>query len=514
MSIGNKFVKLLFAFFTGLLILPTTGNAQPGTWAVSFGGDLQDYAEDILVDDAGNAYISGFYRDSLIFPGGPSFFARGKSDVFLAKYDNSGQLAWAKTYGWYANEFAHGLAMSPDGNVIMVGQYQDSTIFEGDSLFSFDSLYWGPPNIAPALTYDIFILEVDPNGNMQSLWGGGWFSSEDFYEVEFDTEGNMVFTGVWRGFNRFAQNGWGKGYDEAMLCIMDTALQNSYTVVQEDTIWKWYESFSHKATAFGRFFDRGEVLGTIGDSVYLMGGTFQDTCWFRDSTIYEITDFEDDVFITAYDDTLGFRWVATAGGPGKDEIEALVTDAAGNIYIGGHFDQTMSLGTNNLTSMGKLDGYIAKMDQSGNFTWVKNLGGPWFDSVKDMEVKANGNILVTGYFQGEFNYGSTQMTAMDSLDQQMFVIEIDAAGNIVWARQGGGASLDQGVTVDSDANGYVYVYGTFNETAYFGQASVTSTGSDDLFVVRIAPDGSVSSEPGQQAAIPNLAPSRILRLRK
>ncbi|MEM7039450.1 MAG: T9SS type A sorting domain-containing protein, partial [Bacteroidota bacterium] len=393
---------------------------------------------------------------------------------------------------------------------------QDSVIFGQDTLFSFDSLYWGPPEIAPALTYDIFILKTDPNGNTISLFGGGWFGSEDFMEVEYDEAGNMLFSGWWRRHNDFAIDSTGLGYDEAFLLLMDTAKQNSYTLIQEDTIRRKKESFTHKAIAMGRFFDRGEALATIGDSMYLMGGIFQDTCYFRDSTLYKITNFEDDVFISAYDDSLHYRWVVQGSGPGKDDLDALVADAQGNIYAGGRFDTSFSMGGINLTSQGNLDGYVAKLDMQGNVLWVRSMGGPRFDAVKDIELKSNGNLVVTGYFQGEMTFGNTTISGSDSLDQQVFIMELDPNGDMVWLNQGGGISLDAGAAIDVDANGYTYVLGTYNQSANFGQANLTSQGSDDIFLIRMAPDGAVSAEGPQSpeevtglAAFPNPASQEI-----
>ena len=62
MSIGNKSVNLLFAVLACVLFLAPTTKAQSGTWAIGFGGNLQEYAEDIAVDDVGNIYISVFVR--------------------------------------------------------------------------------------------------------------------------------------------------------------------------------------------------------------------------------------------------------------------------------------------------------------------------------------------------------------------------------------------------------------------------------------------------------------------
>ncbi|MEY3442930.1 MAG: hypothetical protein RLZZ519_1211, partial [Bacteroidota bacterium] len=141
---GYRFQPLLLATFFVWLLSASHLLAQQDTWVRSFGSGLADTPEDILVDDAGNSYISGYFRDTIRF-GTTELISRGKTDVFLAKYAPDGQLTWANQYGWNSNEFAHGLAFDVFGNVIMVGEYQDSTIFESDTLFSGDSLWYGVP---------------------------------------------------------------------------------------------------------------------------------------------------------------------------------------------------------------------------------------------------------------------------------------------------------------------------------------------------------------------------------
>ena len=56
-------------------------------------------------------------------------------------------------------------------------------------------------------------------------------------------------------------------------------------------------------------------------------------------------------------------------------------------------------------------------------------------------------------------------------------------------------TIAAGTALDVDANGYVYLLGAFNSTAWFGQAQLNAHGSDDIFIARIASDGSVAADP-------------------
>ena len=62
-------------------------------WSRQIGTTACDRSNDVAVDAAGNAYISGFTEGSL---GGPN---AGGKDAFLTKYDGAGNLLWSRQIG-------------------------------------------------------------------------------------------------------------------------------------------------------------------------------------------------------------------------------------------------------------------------------------------------------------------------------------------------------------------------------------------------------------------------------
>lgn len=459
--------------------------AQPDTWVTQFGTELQDTPEDLIVDDAGNSYVSGFFRDTMTI-GGITLESAGLTDVFLAKFDPAGQVLWAKRFGWNANEFAHGLAFDLQGNVLMVGEYQDSTIFDGDTLFSGDSLWFG----APAQTYDVFWVRVTPAGVMDGIWAGGWFGGEGWSEVEVGLDSLYYFAGFYRTYNnwtfanQFDSLGHGFGYDDAIW------VRSNASGVMD-----------HKAIGKGHYVDKSTALALVGDSLVVMAGTFEDTCWFEVPGTYTITDFEEDIWIACYNDTGAFRWVVAGGSKGVDDLTALVTNAAGEIYFGGQFDSVFTMGASSLAGSLYLDGIVGKLSPTGSVLWLKRFGGPGYDGVRDIRLLANGNLLVTGYYQGSMDLGTQTLTLSDVYNQNSYVALLDPAGNLVWVRDLGGSDIDLGVAVDEDASGYIYALGTFSGTGQFGQASATSMGSEDIYLLRMNSDGAVYAEAPQEGPI-------------
>lgn len=457
--------------------------AQPDTWVTVFGTNLTDTPEDLLVDAAGNTYVSGYFRDTLRI-GSYVLPSAGLTDCFLAKFDPAGTPVWAKRFGWNSNEFAHGLTFDTWGNVIMVGEYQDSSIFDGDTLWSGDTLYYG----APAETYDVFWVRVTPGGVMEKVWADGWFGSENFYEVSVGIDSMLYFAGMYRTFNNwtFASiydiRGWGRGYDDAIWVRSDTSGQ-----------------MDHKAIAEGRYVDRARAIDLIADSLVVMGGTFQDTCYFVDSVDYRVTGFEDDIFVACYNDTGLIRWVQVGGSKGIDALNALITDAQGNIYFAGAFDSSLTFAGQTLAGTGMLDGYVGKIDKNGNLLWLRKFGGAGYDVVRDIRLMASGDLLVTGYFQRTMDLGGgVSFSIADTLDQAAYVAKIDANGNAIWLKPLGGVNPDVGVAVAEDGAGYIYAVGTFTGIGWFGQVTDTARGGEDVYLVRMNADGAVSAPRGQE----------------
>jgi len=484
---------LRFGFVMVLMAFASLLKAQTGTWAIGLGSPVQDYPEDVLVDDQCNTYVAGFFRDTLEL-GGSTLVSAGQSDIFLAKFDCNGDLLWNRRFGWHENEFARCLEFDAQGNILLVGEYQDSTILANDTVFSLDTLWYGPY----AGTYDILVMEIDPSGNLLGYKADGWFGSESFYDVAVDSRNFKLFSGMFRTYTYWGGGVWGRGYDDGLMVLMDTTA-----------------NFVWKGTAWGRYIDKATGVDIIGDSLYVMGGTFQDTCYFRDSTVFSITDFEDDVFVSCWDSSRNFRWNVVGHGPGKDHLDALESDSDGNIYICGRFDSTFALGGLTINSQGNLDGYVAKLSPDGIVLWLQAVGGVHFDAVSDLTVSDNNKILLTGYFQGGMEWGGQVLQASDSLDQDVFVSALDINGNVIWLRRAGGSSIDKGNAIDVDANGLITVTGAFSGTAYFGQQRLSSYGGEDIFVMRMLSDGSVANQPQEVnhgvslVAFPNPSSGRI-----
>ena len=182
-----------------------------------------------------------------------------------------------------------------------------------------------------------------------------------------------------------------------------------------------------------------------------------------------------------------WQWAAGAGGTEDEGGKSIAIDSQGNQYVIGSFYGTATFGSQTLTSNGSADIFVAKLSPSGNWLWAVQAGGTDLDLGNGIAVDGVGNILVSGYFQDIATFGTHTLTATGISD--VFVAKLDPSGNWLWVVQAGGTDWDFGYDIALDGAGNAYVTGDFYETATFGSQTLTSSGSIDIFVAKLDPNG-------------------------
>jgi hypothetical protein len=104
-------------------------------WAKSAGGVLYEFAAALALDASGNPYVTGSYGTSTFIYGTDTLLNMGYSDIFLAKYDAGGNVVWAKSVGGDTDEYSSSVALDPSGNIFIAGSYcSRRLIFGSDTL--------------------------------------------------------------------------------------------------------------------------------------------------------------------------------------------------------------------------------------------------------------------------------------------------------------------------------------------------------------------------------------------
>ncbi|WP_438030098.1 hypothetical protein [Sorangium sp. So ce233] len=109
-----------------------------------------------------------------------------------------------------------------------------------------------------------------------------------------------------------------------------------------------------------------------------------------------------------------------------------------------------------------------------------------------LAVDAQGNILVTGYFNGAVDFGGGPLLSSGNIDA--FVLKLDARGNHLWSRRFGDVPSaipdDQvGLSIAADASGNIVVGGRFVGSIDLGGGLVKDEGGSSGFIVLLDASG-------------------------
>ena len=118
-------------------------------------------------------------------------------------------------------------------------------------------------------------------------------------------------------------------------------------------------------------------------------------------------------------------------------------------------------------------------------SWATSIGGTNSDYGYGIATDSSGNVYVIGKYSGSFTIGSTTLTSAGSND--VFVAKYDTSGTVQWATSIGGTGNDSGGAIATDSNGNVYVAGYYAGSVTIGTTTLNSLGSVDVFVVKYSP---------------------------
>lgn len=237
-------------------------------------------------------------------------------------------------------------------------------------------------------------------------------------------------------------------------------------------------------------------------NVYL-AGTFAGTVDFDPGAgVNPLTSLGgNDVFVAKYSSAGAFMWVARIGGTGAERVTGLVSDAAGNLYLGGAFEGSPDFdpgtGSQVLTSLGGEDGFVVKLSAAGVLIWNRRIGGPNADQVSGVGVDALGRTYAAGNFSGSANTlpAAGPTLASNGSAQDAFVMGLDATGAITFAFAVGGSGADRASAIAVTTGGTVIVGGSFNGSASFLAGStatqLTSLGGGDAFLAAYSAAGAL-----------------------
>ncbi|AEI46738.1 SBBP repeat-containing protein [Runella slithyformis] len=385
-----------------------------------------EYARDIAVDTAGHVYITGAFSGTLRF-GTLSIPYSGGYDMFIAKFNGSGA----------GQDYGKDITVDAAGNIYVTGQFQGPAAFSTINLTSSaDDFFVARYNSAHTLRW---VQKGD--GKLQDAGNG----------IAADARGNVYVTGFFSDVATFSST------------TLTSAGSTDIFVAKYNTdgALQWINR------AGGTDSDQGHAITVDSNGNVYLTGAFYGQTFFDKTGLYASFGLSD-TFLAKYNGNGFFQWVLKAGRPLSGNENDIAVDTKGDVYI--------TPGSGSIS--------IAKYSGDGATQWshqLKENGGSTFSS-SGLAVDASDNVYLTGKFADKVAFGSTTLTSAGSSD--IFVAKYNVTGMLQWAKQAGGPGSDSGEGVAAGPEGAAYATGQFAATAAFGASRLTSTGAQDIFVVK------------------------------
>ncbi|MBA2664333.1 MAG: SBBP repeat-containing protein [Bradymonadaceae bacterium] len=373
----------------------------PWEWVDQLSSTSFDYAYRIAIDADDNLYVAGYTASWL-----PNATSSGGVDGFLARYDADGERKWLKQFGTAGDDYVHGVAVGPDGNIYVAGGTNGA--FEG-----FEN----------AGEFDAFVARFDADGN--KLWvrqigtekqDFGWGLAVDHLNYAFlvgqidGIPGQTGEDGTDAFIARYDTDG-----EQVWMRVVDSGSRDEFNSVAID--------------------NKGMV--------YVAGFTHGS---FENQT--SAGDF--DALIARYDATGNQVWLRQFGTNAYELAYDVAVDALGAAYIVGHTYGAFA-GSEN---QGGLDGFLARFTVEGEREWVVQFGTDANDFAQGVATDSHNNAFVVGHTAGTLEGQASRGT------EDAYVLKFDRDGEQLWSRQFGTTFADQAFSTAVDSNDHVYISGT------------------------------------------------------
>ena len=470
----------------------TTSSAQNWLWAKGGSGGSEAESENSTTDEQGNVYITGYFNQGNLKFGSFTLNdpSSSYSDLYLVKYDRSGNVLWAVQSGLEANPQTMSVATDKSGSVYITGTFSQSNISFGTDTMQLRGYQ------------TIFLVKYNSQGHVQ--WAkeyGGPYQDGPYYSA-----GNAITVDAYGG---------------VYVC---GGIQSQQLVIGPSTL-------THIGGAYlGKFDAQGQGLWATSPggpavatnvtsdklgNIYVTG-LFFDTITFGNISLFDI-DSAADMFLAKYDTGGNVLWATSAAtklhayNQEEDYINfSTAIDAHNNIYVNGSFQgRQVTFGSTTLTNVyadsGSTNMFLAKYDSSGHALWAKSNTGPYYTYGMGVAVDNFDDAYCVGSFSNSTDVGVQFDTCSITFapytiqtpaifNDPMFVVEYGPDGSVLCATvlPSGGDDMN---SITGNGLGDIYVFADyamdsfkFNDSLY-----LNTPDGESPFVARFQCGGSTTS---------------------
>jgi hypothetical protein len=246
------------------------------------------------------------------------------------------------------------------------------------------------------------------------------------------------------------------------------------------------QSFEWVFTAGGAKSDKTRCINLDREGNVLLTGEITGDARFGDTTLKSAGGM--DFFIAKVSPAGKFLWAHNLGGNLIDRGYGVTADAAGNVYVTGHYQSTDLVVDNKvLPNAGEYDVFVAKYSRDGKRLWIRTAGGKGYDYGHGIAVDCQGAVIVTGAVVGDAKFEDQTLTGSRSI----FCAKYDADGKLIWLRGSEGKASCAGHGVALDGANNIYLGGLTSGVGSFGKHELNTPKGTDALIAKLSPSGEV-----------------------
>ncbi len=393
-------------------------------WTTAIEGE-QVISQSVAVSPNGAVSVVGFFFDEVTFdPGGPNQTTLmvspgdatdGYEDGFLAHYAADGSLAWVRHFQAEYETEGLGVSARPDNTIVVCGLYGwDMVLGAGEP---------EQTTLIPSGFLEGFLAAYAANGDL--LWAETTTSHPDavttLWSVSTDGDGAIVAAGE---------------YD--LTATVGTQLLASNADSQDIHLSRWAPdgAFQWARSIGGPNTDQMFGLGLAPDGTIRIAGSFWDTSsfGFLNGQPVTLTSFGvADGYVASYTATGSVLWAAQIGGAGSDYIYDAYVDPDGGLHVIGYFQGEATFGagqpgavTLQSSGAGDAEAFVAGFGSFGDLGWARRFGGIANDYGQGITGFGDGDVVITGSFEGDATLGDDPTVIPGLGDRSAFFVRTTA----------------------------------------------------------------------------------------
>jgi len=466
-------------------------------------------ATGIAVDGSGNAYVTGTAAPAFPVTMGAYQTAPGIAGTsFISKLSSDGTTL---IYSTYLNAETNAIAIDTAGNAYVTG-----------TVFPLDGFPTTPGAFQPECTFGddsaAFVTKLSASGSAleySTCLSGG--SGPIGLGIAVDSGGDAFVTGKANPGFPTTPGAYQTAFGGGCCIFASDAFVTKLDPIGSSLVYSTFIGGKDDEQGVGIVLDSAGEASITGDD-FPVGSIGVGTAPFPTTPAAFQTNCSSNSangFVTKLNNLGSALIYSTCLGGSKGTVpSAIALDAANNAYVVGvtesGFPTTRRAfqatpGSCALTDFPNCDAFVSKLNRNGSaLVYSTYIGGSGADSATSVAVDSSGEAILTGATSSDdFPVTTNAQQSHRTGTQNAFVSRLNAAGSsLIYSSYLGGSGTDQGMGIQLDRLGNLYVVGSTTSPDFVTTPGVFQpilAGSTDAFVIKLAP----------QSGPANLSPAQI-----